>query len=59
MHIGNLAFIECSALPKLQLPQTLMPLGEMAFGGCALQKVVIPEKVTSIGIAAFAECSAL
>jgi hypothetical protein len=53
--IGNSAFMGCSLIPDIQLPDTLTTIGPNAFNGCSnLASISIPYNVTSIGAGAFA-----
>ena len=52
--IGNSAFLGCSLIPDIQLPDSLTTIGANAFNGCTnLASVYIPYNVTSIGQNAF------
>ena len=54
------AFLCCSELKKLNLPTDLVVIETEAFEGCtALEELSLGEKVTSLGINAFADCSLL
>ena len=58
--IGELAFIYCSGLTSIAIPNSITSIGESAFEGCSgLTSVTIPNSVTSIGDWAFSECSGL
>lgn len=58
--IGEKAFLGCSALTSLTIPNTVTGIGESAFQSCSsLPSVTIPDGVTSIGFRAFSGCSAL
>lgn len=47
--IGKQAFLNCSALRHLELPEGLESVGETAFGASGLTSLVIPESVVKIG----------
>ena len=58
--IGNDAFIGCTGLKSIVIPDRVTSVGEYAFDGCrSLASVTIGNSVTSIGEYAFSECSAL
>ena len=52
--IGNSAFLGCSMIHDIQLPDSLTTIGANAFNGCYnLASISIPYNVTSIGAGAF------
>ncbi len=54
------AFLNCSNLTKVTLPDGLTSIGSNAFSGCkALTQFTIPDGVTSIGSMAFMGCTSL
>lgn len=56
--IGKEAFADCTALTSIQLPTFagFTTIGDSAFYGCsALTVVIVPNAVTTIGVAAFQE----
>ena len=56
--IGNGAFIYCSPLQKVLLPESLTVIELNAFRNCIkLTEIVIPAAVTTIGEGAFSYCS--
>ncbi len=58
--IGDSAFLGCSSLKTITLPEGLTSIGYQAFWGClSLETITIPEGVTSIGEYAFYGCSNL
>ena len=58
--IGELAFIYCSGLTSIAIPNSITSIGESAFEGCSiLTSVTIPNSVTSIGDRAFSNCYVL
>ena len=58
--IGSSAFLSCSALTSISIPNSVTNIGMEAFSGCsALISVNIPNSVTSIGFEAFDGCSSL
>ena len=58
--IGELAFIYCSGLTSIAIPNSITSIGKSAFEGCSgLTSVTIPNSVTSIGESTFFKCSGL
>ena len=56
---GN-AFLNCSNLESVNIPQSVTYIGDCAFEGCGnLASVIIPNSVTLIGYSAFAKCESL
>ncbi len=52
--IGYGAFMGCSALGRVIIPETVTSIGESAFDSCvSLRSISIPDSVTSIGSGAF------
>lgn len=53
-HAGNYAFYNASMLASVSLPDTLESIGNATFARCiALEEMVLPTSVTSIGYSAF------
>ena len=58
--IGEWAFMYCSGLTSIAIPNSITSIGESAFEGCSiLTSVTIPNSVTSIGESTFFKCSGL
>ncbi len=52
--IGDKAFMSCTNLSTLNLPNKITTIGEKAFCGCiSLKKLILPTSITSIGAYAF------
>ena len=59
-EIGKEAFLKCSNLAFITLPDELMSIGESAFSNChALTVINVSPGVTSIGSKAFSNCLSL
>ncbi|MCR5433675.1 MAG: leucine-rich repeat protein [Bacteroidaceae bacterium] len=59
-RIGYDAFIDCSGLTSITIPEGVTSIGEAAFYYCTgLTSINIPSGVTSIGVQAFDSCSGL
>ena len=59
-EIPNWAFLGCTGLTSVTIPDGVTSIGNNAFRGCSsLIDVTISDSVTSIGEYAFAECSGL
>jgi hypothetical protein len=57
LHIGSGAFLGCSGLTSVVIPNHVIDIGDGAFQYCSsLTGVTIPDSVTSIGNAAFDTC---
>ena len=58
--IGERAFLDCTGLTSVTIPNSVTSIGEGAFGSCTgLTSVTIPNSVTSIGHGAFGSCTGL
>ena len=58
--IGNLAFVYCTGLTSITIPNSVTSIGSDAFNGCkGLTSVTIGNSVTSIGDSAFGGCTGL
>ena len=58
--IDDRAFVECSGLTSVEIPNSVTSIGEGAFAGCSsLTSVTIGNSVTSIGDTAFNGCYSL
>lgn len=53
------AFVSCSNLTEITIPENVTSIGENAFGFCGLTEITIPETVTSIEAYAFNNCKGL
>ena len=58
--IGEDAFLDCTGLTSISIPNSVTEIGDYAFAGCSgLTAVTIPQSVDSIGGGAFKQCPAL
>ena len=59
-EISDHAFMNCSSLTSIEIPEGVTSIGDSAFSGCSsLTSIEIPAGVTSIGDSAFYRCSSL
>ena len=58
--IAYTAFVYCTSLTSITIPNSVTSIGQWAFSSCSsLTSLTIPNSVTSIGEGAFAYCSSL
>ena len=58
--IGGCAFLDCTGLTSVTIPNSVTSIGDFAFLDCTgLTSITIPNSVTSIGGYAFKDCSGL
>ena len=58
--IGDYAFMGCTGMTEMTLPNSVTSIGDNAFEGCScLTEMTLPSSVTSIGDNAFEGCSGL
>ena len=58
--IGQDAFLNCSALSSISIPNSVTSIGRQAFRGCSnLTSIELPDEVSEIGDLAFYGCSSL
>lgn len=55
--IADMAFMDCSTMTEIVIPNGVKSIGDYAFSGCAnLKKVSLPNTVISVGEYAFSDC---
>ena len=60
VSIGHYAFLGCTGMASIEIPNGVQSIGEWAFDGCTgLTSIEIPNSVTSIGRFAFFNCTSL
>ena len=58
--IGDYAFMNCTSLESVKIPEVVKMIGYRAFSGCfSIKSVTIPESVIKIGKCAFFHCTSL
>ena len=58
--IGDYAFMGCTGMTEMTLPNSVTSIGDNAFEGCSgLTELTLPSSVTSIGAWAFYGCSSM
>ena len=58
--IAYAAFLNCTGLTDVHIPDSVKSIGVGAFSGCTgLTKLIIPERVSKIGAEAFMDCTGL
>ena len=55
-QIGTEAFLYCSTLNSISIPNSVTSIGTSAFASTRIESIYIPDSVTSIGENAFGEC---
>ncbi len=59
-RIGMDAFMNCTNLMSINIPETVRYIGNQAFRGCSrLERLLIPKSVKAVYPLAFADCTAL
>ena len=60
MSDKSMAFVGCSKLENITIPDSVSSIGQLAFSECrSLRHITIPNSVTYIGMSAFDRCSGL
>ena len=57
--IGNEAFYKHHELKKIELPSSIVTIGDAAFADSGLVSIKIPDSVTTLGVSAFSDCQDL
>lgn len=53
VEIGKEAFENCKAMTRINLPETILIIGDSAFRNCTFRKIDLPQSLTKIGAYAF------
>ena len=59
MAIGDSAFMNCTGLTNIVIPDSVTKIGWHAFSDCGLKSIIIPKSVKKIEVDAFFDCSSL
>lgn len=57
--IGKNSFYNCSEMTSISIPNTVTEICELAFAGCGISEIEIPDGVSEIGVKAFGDCHSL
>ena len=57
--VGDYMFANCTKLTSITLPTSIVDIGRYAFSKTGITKVEIPDGVTHLGHASFADCNSL
>ena len=57
--IGTSAFLNCSNLSSIEIPNSVTSIAGAAFSRCAISSINLPNNLKSIGTQAFKECTSL
>ncbi|MBR4237082.1 leucine-rich repeat protein [bacterium] len=57
--IDAFSFCECTSLSNIDLPDTLISIGDNAFGSCAISEITLPNNLKHIGDYVFVSCANL
>lgn len=58
-YIAEHAFMGCSDLAEVTIPNSIDSIGPSAFSQCGLESITLPEGLAEIGVSAFEQCSKL
>ena len=59
LHIDAEAFMNDTSLDCVEIPEGMLTIGERAFAGSSVRKIVLPESIEAIADNAFAGCAQL
>lgn len=58
-RVNDMAFFRCPDLRSVTLPGTLTAIGKSAFSYSGLERIAVPDDVTTVGAYAFSNCHSL
>lgn len=59
ISVGSYAFHNYTGIISVDFPISMTSIGDYAFDSCSITALVIPDSVTSMGMACFADCTSL
>jgi len=58
INIGSSAFLNCTSITNITIPDSVTSIGSSAFLNCTnITNITIPDSITSVGASAFKDCT--